>query len=127
MALLTPELAADLLASLALLQGPAGPTSVTSKHPERKTSAPPTPTEGGTGTATPRMQNPATPRPEPTGSVTPKSRSRSPSARADATEPGSRLGGFTIKGLVALQKVLGIAAGMRPDLIPVADEEMSDL
>ena len=133
MALLTPEFSASLLVSLELLQyqmakdGVGAPASSGAKA-----SVPPTPAGG---TATPRPgQNPATPRPgggiatprpEATGSSTPKARSRSPSARADTAETGTRPGAFTIPGLATLQQVLGLAAGRRPDLIPVEDEDMS--
>ena len=133
MALLTPEFSASLLVSLELLQyqmakdGAGAPASSGAKA-----SVPPTPAGG---TATPRPgQNPAsprpgggtaTPRPEATGSSTPKARSRSPAARADTAETGSRPGAFTIPGLATLQQVLGLAAGRRPDLIPVEDEDMS--
>ena len=75
---------------------------------------------------TPRPgQGATTPRPDPAGSATPKARSRSPSARAEAVETGPRQGGLTIEGLIHLQQVLGLAAGMRPDLIPVEDDAMS--
>ena len=124
MSLLTPELASSLLASLALLQtqvllssGAVGPVA-------GKTTAPPTPAAGGS--ITPRAgQGTVTPRVDATGSTTPKARSRSPSAKAEAAEGGTRPGGLTIEGLVLLQQVLGLAAGRRPDLIPVDDDAMS--
>ena len=123
MALLTPELSASLLASLALLQSQAGLVSGPILTGLGKTGIPPTPTGGGT--VTPRAgQGAVTPRQDAAGSSTPKARSRSPSARAEAVEAGTRPGGL-IEGLVLLQTVLGLAAGRRPELIPVEDDSMS--
>ena len=120
-ALLTPELATNLLVTLSLLQNQSSQGSTTAGKPG---AAPPS--SGGGGTVTPRAgQGTVTPRPDPAGSTTPKARSRSPSARAEAAEAGTRPGGLTIDGLVLLQQVLGLAAGRRPDMIPVEDDAMS--
>ena len=124
MALLTPELATNLLVTLALLQSQVGLGSAAAGAATGKSSIPPTPTVGGAVTPRPG-QGTVTPRPDPAGNTTPKARSRSPSARAETAEAGTRPGGLTIDGLVLLQQVLGLAAGRRPDLIPVEDDAMS--
>ena len=122
MALLTPELANNLLVTLALLQNQASLGGGFVGETGSK-GGPPAPSGGGT--ATPKAgQGTVTPRVDAAGSSTPKARSRSPSARAETVEAGTRPSGFTIPGLVALQTVLGLAAS-RAALIPVDDDSMS--
>ena len=91
MALLTPELANNLLVTLALLQNHVGMTSGHVGALPSKASVPPTPSGGGTVTPRPG-QGSTTPRPDAAGSTTPKARSRSPSARAETAEVGTQVG-----------------------------------
>ena len=123
MALLTPELANSLLATLSLIQSQVGAPSGLVGEAASRGGVPPAPSGGGT--ATPKAgQGTVTPRVDAAGSSTPKARSRSPSARAETGEAGIRPGGFTIPGLVQLQTVLAMAAS-RAALIPVDDDSMS--
>ena len=123
LALLTPELASNLLVALGLLQNQAGPSSGTVGESLGRGGCPLPPSVGGS--STPKAgQGTVTPRADVAGNSTPKARSRSPSARAETVEAGTRPGGFTIPGLVELQTVLAIAAN-RAALTPVDDDGMS--